>query len=136
MDLPKAQLTLQKVNLALEHLGEWMEQFQSEEQAMARRRHPRYERRELVSRLHFMGHSSIQQDRVFVSPVRDVSAEGMGLIFPPGLAVKKGDRLRFVVLRSESHERIIGGKGKIVRVCESEDEWKLGIQFMDVSSDG
>jgi c-di-GMP-binding flagellar brake protein YcgR len=128
----EASSQLRRVDRAIENINAYLAVHLDDQLGAAKRKHPRYQKRELVSRVTFKQSKYLPEDRVYTAHVEDVSAGGMCILVPTSMKVSMRDRLNFSVIKSSSLTKIIGGEGKIVRVEPFEQQLSLGIMFTEV----
>jgi hypothetical protein len=99
------------------------------------RQHPRFESHELVARFQIENPELDHKSRVYSCPVINVSAGGIRILIPEKLPLKVDDTLNIIVMRSQSHEPIIKGKGLVTDTKLHHDTKNLsaGIHFSKVS---
>lgn len=117
---------------AIENINGYLAVHLDDQVGAAKRKHPRYQKRELVSRITFTQSKFLPEDRVFIAPVKDVSAGGMCILVPDNMKISMRDRLSFTVIKSNSLTKIIGGEGKIVRVEPLDKQLSIGVMFTEV----
>jgi c-di-GMP-binding flagellar brake protein YcgR len=132
LNLEEATSQLKRVDRALAHISAYLAVHLDDVKGAAKRKHPRYERRELVARFSFTVSQFIPKDRVFMAKVQDVSAGGMCMLVPANTRIRLKDQFNFVVLKSESQVKVIGGQGRVVRIEEAGEQLSIGVQFSQV----
>ena len=132
MNLEEATTQIRRIDRALGHISAYLAVHLDDAKGAAKRQHPRYERRELVTRFSFTVSQLMPKDRVFMAKVVDVSAGGLCMLVPANTRIRLKDQFKFVVLKSENQSKVIGGQGKVVRIEEAGEQLSIGVQFIQV----
>ena len=117
---------------AIENINAYLAVHLDDQVGAAKRKHPRYQKRELVSRITFTQSKFLPEDRVYMAHVQDVSAGGMCILVPNNMKVSMRDKFSFSVIKSNALTKIIGGQGKVVRVEHLDQQLSIGVMFTEV----
>jgi c-di-GMP-binding flagellar brake protein YcgR len=128
----EASSQLRRVDRAIENINAYLAIHMDDQLGATKRKHPRYQKRELISRITFTQSKFLPEDRVYTATVIDVSAGGMCILIPKNVKVSVRDRFSFSVIKSRSQAKIIGGEGKVVRVEPLEEQFSIGVMFTGV----
>lgn len=126
-DIQDLQPLIHRVETALDNLRDCMDLAQ---RSVQKRRHPRYQKRQLVVeyQLFQTGSSQLSPESRRQTLV-DVSAGGMRMDIGGELAVEKGQRMKFAIYKP-TKELILSGTALVVRISDNMDSTRtLGIQF-------